>query len=122
MRASLSAVGSGFLANRSGREITITRGLSGRDFEQTLRHETVHSVLTPKRGPFVGARRRARQGLYNRSSLARYAEEAIAEGYATRSILRGLRYPFGSYVSRRGVAGEAAGLGAAGYLTYEGAR
>jgi hypothetical protein len=27
--------------------ITIQRGLTGRAFEETLRHETVHSVLTP---------------------------------------------------------------------------
>jgi hypothetical protein len=99
--------------------ITIRRGLSGDVLMTTLRHETVHSVLTPMRGPFLGARRRIRQGLYNRSGLARYAEEALAEGYATRSILRGLRYPFGRYVSGRRVAGEAVALGASAYGGYE---
>lgn len=60
-----------------------------------------------------GARRRP-SSTRTRSAAAR----RIAEGYATRSIGAGLRFPFGGYVSAQGVAGEAAAVGAAGYLVY----
>ena len=95
--------------------ITIARGLSGRQLEETLRHETVHSVLTPKRGPFVGARRELRALAYKRSALARYAEEALAQTYATRSLAKGLAFPVkAGYVPawRIGVEGGTLGLGA----------
>jgi hypothetical protein len=95
--------------------ITIRRGLSGEAFEQTLRHETVHSVLTPP-API----NKLTVGLYGKSGLYRYAEEALAEGYATRSVARGLAFPVtNGYVSVPRLALEAGGLGAAGYGIYE---
>lgn len=95
--------------------ITIQRGLSGKVFEETLRHETVHSVLTP-RAPL----NRLTVGLYNKSGLYRYAEEALAEGYALRSVRAGLAFPLREgYVSgiRLGLEGGGAAAGAGG-LAY----
>jgi hypothetical protein len=34
---------------------------------------------------------------YKNSTLLRYAEEAIAEGYATKSITKSLAFPFTGY-------------------------
>jgi hypothetical protein len=68
--------------------ITIQEGLTGEAFEQTLRHETVHSVLTPP-VPFNYYTTQ----FYGSSALWRYTEEALAEGYATRSVIKGLVFP-----------------------------
>ena len=98
--------------------ITIQRGLTGRVFEETLRHETVHSVLT-----LPAPLNRLTVGLYGKSGLYRYAEEALAEGYATGSLHRGLRFPVSEgYVSIPRLASEAGAVGAAGYGAYEWAR
>jgi hypothetical protein len=87
-------------------------------FEETLRHETVHSVLTPP-APL----NRLTVGLYGKSGLYRYAEEALAEGYATRSLLSGLRFPIvEGYVSIPRLAFEGGAVGAGGYGAYEWAR
>lgn len=58
---------------------------------------------------------------YQRSNILRYAEEALAEGYATRSVLQGLRFPFaGGYrITPAGLAIESAAAGGAAYLGYE---
>jgi RHS repeat-associated protein len=94
--------------------ITIARGVSGSDLDETLRHEAVHRLVTPKHGPFVEARRTFRGALYEHSHLARYTEEALAETHATRSIREGLAFPVQQdYVSVGGVAREAAGVGGA---------
>jgi hypothetical protein len=99
--------------------ITIRPGLSDQDFAETLRHETVHSVLSPSWGPLADAR----MWLYSKSSAYRYAEEALAEGYAVRSVGRGLTFPIANgYVSPLGLGLEFGGLGAAGYGTYEAAK
>lgn len=91
--------------------ITITRGLSRKDFEETLRHEMVHSFLTPK-NPFLIS---ARIWLYVNSDLWRYSEEAAAETFATRSLSQGLKFPivqdYGLTPWQSGA--ELAGLGAA---------
>ncbi len=98
--------------------ITIQRGLTGRAFEETLRHETVHSVLAPP-APL----NRLAIGLYGKSGLYRYAEEALAEGYTTRSLLEGLQYPVSQgYVSIPRLATEGGVAGAAGYAAYEWAK
>jgi len=69
-------------------------GLSRAEQVHVLRHESVHAALSPKGS---GAISRFRQNLlqfgYKKSQLLRFTEEAIAEGYASRSILQGLRHP-----------------------------
>jgi hypothetical protein len=60
--------------------------------------------------------------VYENSHLARFAEEALAEGYAKQSVMEGLRFPFeGGYVSptRVGLEGAAV-VGGAGAATYGG--
>ena len=102
--------------------ITIQRGLTGKVFDETLRHETVHSVLTPP-APL----NEVSTFLYAKSGLYRYAEEALAEGYGTRSVAKGLAYPLtNGYVSplRLGLelgAGTAV-TGGAAYGVYEATR
>ena len=101
--------------------ITVQQGLTGQTLRETVRHETVHSVLTP-RNPALAARTlRA----YDKSHLYRYAEEALAEGYGTGSLIHGLRFPLqGGYgLSPARIAAEATPLvgagGAAGYGVHE---
>ena len=73
------------------------------------------SVLTP-RAPL----NRVTVGLYGKSGLYRYTEEALAEGYATRSVARGLAFPIANgYVSAPRIAAETVGAAAAGYGAYE---
>ncbi len=102
--------------------ITIKRGLTGKVFDQTLRHETVHSVLTPPR-PL----NEVTAFLYEKSGLYKYAEEALAEGYALRSVGKGFAYPLvEGYVTplRLGVelGAATAVTGAAAYGVYEATR
>jgi RHS repeat-associated protein len=74
--------------------ITLARGLSNAERASTLRHELVHRFLSPRQGGAV-AEARANFGIaaYRRSQLVRYAEEALAEGIATRSVKAGLKFP-----------------------------
>jgi RHS repeat-associated protein len=101
--------------------ITVQQGLTGQTLRETVRHETVHSVLTP-RNPALAARTVA---AYERSHLWRYTEEALAEGYGAGSLIHGLRFPLqGGYgLSPLRIAAEATPLagagGAAGYGVYE---
>jgi hypothetical protein len=101
--------------------ITIQRGLTGRVFEETLRHETVHSVISRALGSLSGAR----MWLYGKSALYRYGEEALAEGYAVRSIRQGLAFAKG-YVTPMRLGLELGGLGVftggAAYGIYEGSQ
>jgi len=77
-------------------------------------------VLTPKRGPFISARRAVRGALHENSSLARFAEEALAGGYATGSLKQAIRFLFkNNYVNVHKVAAEAAGVSGVGWLMYE---
>lgn len=105
--------------------ITIQPGLAPDVFEETLRHERVHSVLSPTRGTLLAnARAQFQNGLYEHSHLYAYAEEALAEGYATRSLREGLQFPIREgYVTPGRMALEGAGvagtMGAAGYVGYE---
>jgi RHS repeat-associated protein len=71
-------------------QITIRPGLSSRSFAETLRHEAVHSAITPRSA--LG--QKIREKMYNRSSVYRYSEEALAELYATRSLGGALKFPF----------------------------
>jgi RHS repeat-associated protein len=96
--------------------ITIRPGLSDQAFAETLRHETVHSILSPSWEPLADAR----MWLYGKSGLYRYAEEALAEGYAVRNIGRGLAFPLANgYVSPLRLGLELGGVGAAAYGAYE---
>lgn len=58
--------------------------------------------------------------LYGRSGLYRYAEEALAEGYATRSIVQGMQFPIAEgYVSIPRLMFEGGAVAGVGYLGYE---
>lgn len=103
--------------------ITIQRGLTGQVFDETMRHETVHSIISRGLGPLSGAR----MALYGASGLYRYGEEALAEGYAVSSIRQGLAFPLANgYVTplRLGleVGGAGALTGSAAYGIYEWSR
>ncbi len=62
--------------------ITIRPDLSDQEFVETLRHETVHSIMSFRSEPLATLK----QWVYNTSQLARFGEEAAAETYATRSL------------------------------------
>jgi len=83
-------------------------------FEETLRHESVHALLSPSWEPLANAR----MWIYQNSAVWRYSEEAIAESYATGSVAKGLAFPIGGYVTPARLAAEATGIAAAGYLTF----
>jgi|SRR5579884_559586 len=96
--------------------VLIRRGLTGKDLEQTLRHEAIHSWL---RLPVV---RVAVVRLYRTSQLWRYAEEMVAETYATGDLLRSVSFPLeGGYVHPVRLAGEAAAATAAAGAAAAGA-
>jgi RHS repeat-associated protein len=97
--------------------ITIQRGLTKKEFVETVRHESVHRLLSPKRGPFKNARANITERRYEMSHLWRFAEETAAETYATGSLLKGLSLAKG-YVGWQ-IAAEGAAVGAAGYGVYE---
>jgi hypothetical protein len=104
----------GITDTRTG-EITIQQGLTGREFEETLRHETVHSVLTPK-NRFLN---NARGLLYANSNIWRGTEEAAAETYATRSLARGLAFPIKrGYLDLKGAVNDTLFLGPIGVVGY----
>jgi hypothetical protein len=102
-------------------QIRIQPGLTAADFAETLRHETVHSILTPSRLDLA----EITTGIYSKSHLWRYAEEAAAEAYGTLSIPKGLSFPLtaGGYkleplrlgAEALGVGGVVGGLGFGGY-------
>jgi hypothetical protein len=81
---------------------------------ETLRHSTVHSILTPSRLGLA----KFTVGMYERSQLWKYAEEAAAESYGTLSIPKGLTFPFtsGGYgLNPLRVGAEALGVGGVGF-------
>jgi hypothetical protein len=74
--------------------ITVQPGLSGRQLDETVRHEAVHRFFSPRPGGLIQeVRADLGIGAYQRSALVRYLEEGLAEGFATRSLRVGLRYP-----------------------------
>ena len=104
-------------------EITIQQGLTGRVFDEMLRHESVHSILTPS-NPLLNT---APAWLYENSQLWRSAEEGAAEAYATRSVSQGLAFPLEGYgitFGRLGAEGLGVGAvaGGAAYSLYEASR
>ena len=106
--------------------ITIQSGLRGQILRETVRHEAVHRLFSPRPTSFLGELR-ADIGMagYRNSSLLRFTEEAIAESYATRSLAQGLKFPFAAgYVTPAGVAMEGAavlgsGAAAAAYFSQD---
>lgn len=74
-------------------KITIKPGLTGQDLVETVRHETVHSFLSPRNGPFRDLRASLKAWGYENSHLLRYTEEAAAETFATGSLRTGLAFP-----------------------------
>jgi len=63
-------------------------------FEEVLAHESVHRALTARSGPLASLRRNATDWFYENSHLLKYSEEALAQGIATGSPLKGLVFPF----------------------------
>jgi RHS repeat-associated protein len=62
--------------------------------EQVLRHEFVHSVLSPARGEFLAnARASFAMWTYNHSAFLKVLEEGFAESYGLRNLARGFNYP-----------------------------
>ena len=109
--------------------VTIRPGLVGEDLLQTVRHERVHQLLSPRPGLLVKIRADIRMGAYKHSHLLRYLEEAAAESWATGSLRQGLAFPLkgglkGPYrLSLRRILLEASGylIGTAGsaYAAYQ---
>lgn len=100
--------------------IFIQPGQTPAGFAETLRHETVHSILTPGRD----ALRKITLGLYDKSSLWRYTEEAAAESYGTLNPFKGMAFPLKEgYVTPGRLLAEtgavAVGAGAVGYGGYK---
>lgn len=61
----------------------------------TLLHESVHRFLSPRLTSVLGYRRGLmKKWFYEKSHLLKYAEEALAESYATLSLRKGLAFPF----------------------------
>ncbi|MEU4426123.1 DUF6531 domain-containing protein [Actinoplanes sp. NPDC024001] len=102
--------------------IFIRPGQTPAGFAETLRHETVHSILTPK-NDFL---RKITLGAYDKSALWRYSEEAAAESYGTLNPFKGLAFPLkegyvtpGRLLAESGAVAAGAGvIGAAGYGGY----
>jgi len=90
--------------------ITIQPGLTGQVLEETVRHEAVHRFFSPSPGFIGNVRADVGMAAYQNSHLVRYMEEAIAEGFATRSVSQGLAFPLREgYVSGPRVIAEGVG-------------
>ena len=98
--------------------IRVARNQSLTEQRLTLLHELVHRYLSPRIGPFAQIRAELRMSAYARSSLLRYLEEAMAEGYAQLRVnglaqaVQALRFPLqGGYVTVSQLAGEGVAIG-----------
>lgn len=103
--------------------ITIQNGLKGQELFSTVRHEGVHQFLSPRQGGLF-SNLRADFGIwsYNNSNLVRFSEEAIAETYASGSLLKGIMHSFnpGYGISYTNLFSEASlYFGGTGYAAYE---
>jgi hypothetical protein len=85
-------------------------GLSRELQVRALEHEGVHVFLTPKSGPFVGARQWASQFGYNNSAFLQASEEIMAESYASGSLTDGILHAFNGKYRVRGVTAVTPGL------------
>jgi hypothetical protein len=98
--------------------ITIARNQSLNEQRITLLHELVHRFFSPRVGPFRQLRAQVSMSAYIRSSLLRYLEEALAEGYAQLRVhglakaLQTYRFPLqAGYVTVSQVATEGQAIG-----------
>lgn len=100
--------------------IYVTRTQSLTEQQITLYHEWVHSVMSPRFKIFLHFRARLKATGYNTSSLLKYVEEALAEGYAQlprgiRDAFRAFTFPVGpppyGYVTVGQLASESAAIG-----------
>jgi hypothetical protein len=91
--------------NRRGGDITYDPHQTPDQILETVDHETVHSVLSPRFKPGMEFRARVTDLGYENSQFLRWLEEALAEGFArTRQVglkqgaLDGITFPFrGNY-------------------------
>jgi hypothetical protein len=98
--------------------IAVSRNQSLTEQRLTLYHEWVHSVLSPRFGPFRQLRAQLRMSAYTHSALLQYLEEAMAESYAQlrvrglQNILVGIRFPIGGgYITISQMVGEGVAVG-----------
>ena len=95
-------------------QIFLRPGLTPAEAASTLRHESLHAFLSvPNSAPLAAARQNLGMWGYNNSHLLRFTEEALAEGYATRSLMLGIRHPIinGYGISLPRLVGETAVVG-----------
>jgi hypothetical protein len=97
--------------------ITIRPGLVGTELTETVAHESVHRLLSPRATSLLGEfRADVGMAAYNRSHLARFLEEAAAETWATGSLRQGIAFPL-----REGyVTGTRVFVEGVGYVTIVG--
>ena len=98
--------------------IRVSRNQSLTEQRLTLYHEWVHSVLSPKFGPFRQIRAQLKASAYHRSAIMKALEEAMAESYAQlrvhglQNILVGITFPVkGGYVTISQLVGEGVAIG-----------
>jgi hypothetical protein len=116
--------GEGF-TDKFGNVTYSTRG-TPTDIALVRFHEQVHSILSPKLNFLREFRANVTMTAYEKSSLLRYTEEALAETYAQlrvngiKEVFTGLRFPIKEgYVTLSDVVTEAAiGTILAGGVTY----
>ncbi len=102
--------------------VFIQPGLSRFIQLDTLRHESVHAFLSVGDDALLASfRQNVGYAGYKYSHVLRFIEEALAEGYATRSITAGLRFPLrNNYVTYAGLTAEISALLGLGYLLGSG--
>jgi hypothetical protein len=96
-------------------DITYSTQGSATEIALVRNHEMVHSFLSPKLSVLRGFRAELGMAAYERSSLMKYLEEALAETYAQvrvrglRGLPTGIRFPIQhGYVTLSSVLKEAA--------------
>ncbi len=108
----------GFTLPKTGQIILNTRTSFAMQ-RMALRHERLHSAL---RLATPAPLRSQLQSIKMKSQILRYSEEALAQGYAARSVREGLAFPFLAPdvygITKMGLAAEAVSFGAAGALGY----
>jgi hypothetical protein len=85
--------GKGIASTSHYGDIRLSPDLTGSKRAKVLRHEQVHQFLAPKLYLLRDFRVANRVTSNTKSSLWRYLEEALAEAYATRQFLVGVRFP-----------------------------
>ena len=92
-------------------------GLVGTELTETVAHESVRRLLSPRATSLLGEFRvDVGMAAYNRSHLVRFLEEAAAETWATGSLHQGIAFPL-----REGyVTGTRVIVEGVGYVTIVG--